>query len=361
MTNGDAAWWTNISPHLDRALDMSPDERAGWLQLLHARDPELASALETLLAEHEQLARERFLDQSPDLVDTADVRPGTSVGVYTLLKPVGEGGMGTVWLAERRDGEIQHHVAVKLLGPGGYRPAWRERFLRERQLLASLNHPSIVHVIDAGHTSNGRPYLAMEYVEGVPIDTYAATLAFRDRLTMFLRVCDAVSYAHQHLIIHRDLKPTNILVNATGQPKLLDFGIAKLVDETGSATHTVERLLTPQYASPEQFRGTSQSTATDVYSLGAVLYAILTGRAPHDGDRRTAPAAAPEIVPPSRLNATVPVDADYIVRKALREEPRDRYSSVEALAADVRALLEARPVEARAGDRAYPPAHLRAP
>jgi serine/threonine protein kinase len=351
-TNGDATWWTNVSPHLDRALDMSPDERAEWLQSLHARDPDLASALETLLAQHEQLAQERFLDQSPDLVDATDVRPGTSVGVYTLLKPIGEGGMGSVWLAERRDGEIQHQVAVKLLGPDGYRPAWRERFLRERQLLASLNHPSIVHVIDAGHTSNGRPYLVMEYVDGVPIDTYVANLAFRERLTLFLRICDAVAHAHQHLVIHRDLKPTNILVNAAGQPKLLDFGIAKLVDETGSAPHTVERLLTPQYASPEQFRGTPQSTATDVYSLGAVLYALLTGQAPHDGDRRTAPDAT-EIIPASRLNAAVPVDTDYIIRKALREEPRDRYSSVEALAADVRALLEARPVEARAGDRAY--------
>jgi serine/threonine protein kinase len=196
--------------------------------------------------------------------------PG-SCGPYRLIRLLGSGGMGAVYLAERSDGEIQQKVAVKLLRADAHRPAWRARFLKERQLLASLHHPSIVHVIDAGHTDDGRPYLVMEYVEGTPIDVYAAGIEMRERLSLFLRVCEGVSHAHGHLIIHRDLKPANILVDASGQPKLLDFGIAKLLDETGDATQTVERLLTPNYASPEQVRGDSQTTATDVYSLGAVL------------------------------------------------------------------------------------------
>ncbi len=218
--------------------------------------------------------------------------------------------MGTVYLAERTDGEIQQSVAVKLLRADDHRPAFRKRFLRERQFLASLNHPSIAHVIDAGHTDDGRPYLVMEYVDGVPIDIYCGSISLRDQLTLFQRVCDGVAHAHQHLIIHRDLKPSNILVDAAGHPKLLDFGIAKLLDETRiddtrDVTHTVERLLTPSYASPEQLNGSAQTTATDVYSLGAVLYKILTGRSPRESDG-TLPAG----------------DLDYILRKALRPEPR---------------------------------------
>ena len=353
MTMSDGAWWRAVSPYLDQALDMPADDRVEWLRSMRERDPAAASMMEALLAQHELLARERFLEQSPPAVDPEDSRAGTPVGAYTLVRPIGEGGMGTVWLAERSDGEIQHRVAVKFLAPGGQRPVWRERFLRERQMLASLSHPSIVHVIDAGHTAQGRPYLVMEYVDGLPIDVYAADLPVPERLRLFLRVCEGVAHAHQHLIIHRDLKPTNILVDASGQPKLLDFGIAKLVDETASVTQTVERLLTPQYASPEQLRGTPQSTATDIYSLGAVLYKLLTGRAPHEGQRRTAATDTQELVPASRVNPAVPADADYVVRRALRDDPAHRYSSVEALAADVRALLESRPVAARAGDRWY--------
>ena len=170
------------------------------------------------------------------------------------------------------------------------RAVWHNRFLRERQVLASLNHPSIVHVIDAGHTRDSRPYLVMEYVEGVPIDMYCAGLAIRDQLQLFVRVCDAVSHAHQRLVIHRDLKPSNILVNDAGHPKVLDFGIAKLLDETGAQTQTADWLLTPSYASPEQLRGTQQTTSTDVYSLGAVLYKLLTSRSPNEAhDRPIAP------------------------------------------------------------------------
>jgi len=176
-------------------------------------------------------------------------------GPYRLVRLLGSGGMGAVYLGERTDGEIQQQVAVKLLRAGADRPAWRDRFLRERQLLADLNHPSIARLLDAGHTSDGRPYLVMEYVDGVPIDTYAADLDLRQQLLLFLRVCDGVSHAHRHLIIHRDVKPSNILVDASGQPKLLDFGIAKLLTTAEDLTQTVERLLTPYYASPEQLRG----------------------------------------------------------------------------------------------------------
>jgi serine/threonine-protein kinase len=205
-------------------------------------------------------------------------------------------------------------------------------------------------VIDAGRTEDGRPFLVMEYVEGVPVDVYAAGIDVRDRLKLFLRVCEGVSHAHRHLIIHRDLKPSNILVGSTGQPKLLDFGIAKLLDETGDATQTVERLLTPNYASPEQKRGEAQTTATDVYSLGAVLYQLLTGVGPRE---KTRGAAKGETAPPSQLNRDVPSDLDFIVSKALRPEPEDRYASVDELAADIRAALDWRPVAARSGDAWY--------
>jgi serine/threonine-protein kinase len=263
--------------------------------------------------------------------------------------------MGAVYMGERADGEIQQKVAIKLLTAEGHRVGWRDRFLKERQLLASLNHPSIVHVIDAGHTGDGRPYLAMEYVDGVPIDLYAERIELHDRLALFLHVCDAVSHAHRRLIIHRDLKPSNILIDASGQPKLLDFGIAKLLEETGDPTQTVERLLTPSYASPEQIRGAIQTTATDIYSLGAILYKLLTGRSPHESEAGTSQAmdiiaGKREIEAPSRVNPDVPTDLDYIAKKALRPEPEERYASVEAFASDIRAFLEFRPVEARSGN-----------
>ncbi len=279
-------------------------------------------------------------------------------GPYRLVRLLGSGGMGSVYLAERSDGEIEQKVAVKLLHARSNRPAWRDRFLKERQLLATLNHPSIARVVDAGHAGDGQPYLVMEFVDGVPIDVYAAGKDLREQLTLFLRVCEGVSHAHRHLIIHRDLKPSNILVDASGQPKLLDFGIAKLLDETGDATQTVERLLTPNYASPEQLLGTNQTTATDVYSLGALLYKVLTGRSPHESDTKSSQAmevitGAKRIPAPSQLNPKLPKDIDYILSKALRSEPEERYVSVEALANDVRAFLDERPVQARAGDTWY--------
>src|SRR5262249_53953712 len=196
--------------------------------------------------------------------NSGEMGPGAIVGCYRILSLIGRGGMGTVYLAERADGEIRQRVAIKLLRSDGYAIGWHGRFLQERQLLASLHHPSVVHVIDAGHTGDGHPYLVMEHVEGVPIDRYADTIAVREKLKLFLQVCEGVPHAHRHLIIHRDLKPSNILVDRSGRPKLLDFGIAKLLDGSDDCTQLAEQLLTPNYASPEQLRGDSQTTATDV-------------------------------------------------------------------------------------------------
>jgi serine/threonine protein kinase len=262
----------------------------------------------------------------------------THWGPYRAVRVLGTGGMSTVYLAERTDGEIEQKVAIKLLRTDIQRPTWRDRFLKERQLLAYLNHPSIVHLIDAGHTTDDRPYLVMEYVNGIPIDEYTANMDVRDCLSLFLQVCDGVSHAHHRLIIHRDLKPSNILVDESGQPKILDFGIAKLLDDTANRTQTVERLLTPNYASPEQLHGTADTTATDVYSLGAVLHTILTGNSPN------------ELV---ASNRSLPSDLVYVLSKALRTEPNERYVSVEAFANDIRAFLDWRPVQARSGDMWY--------
>jgi tetratricopeptide (TPR) repeat protein len=282
-------------------------------------------------------------------------------GPYRLVRLLGSGGMGSVYLAERRDGEIERKVAVKLLrSDAGDRPAWRDRFLRERQILAYLNHPSIARLFDAGHTSDGQPYLVMEYVDGRAIDEYAARLDLAAQLRLFLLVCEGVSHAHRHLIVHRDLKPSNILVDSTGHPKLLDFGIGKLLDPANDEdeTQTIERAFTPGYASPEQLRGDLQSTATDIYSLGAVLYRLLTGSSPHESvpeARLTNWALSGDIkiADPSRLNPRLPRDIDHILRKALRDEPEERYPSVEAFANDIRAFLESRPVQARSGGAWY--------
>lgn len=278
-------------------------------------------------------------------------------GPYKLIRTIGTGGMGAVYLAERVDGEIRQEVAVKLLRWDVERPAWRNRFLRERQLLANLSHPSIARLLDAGHTGD-RPYLVMEYVEGIPIDAYAEKLDIRGRLSLFLRTCEGVSHAHRRLIVHRDLKPSNILVDASGQPKLLDFGIAKVLSDTGDDTRTVERMLTPNYASPEQLRGSAQTTATDIYSLGAVLYKILTGHSPHEGEGGAEQAievasGTRRIPPASSLNSALAGDLDFVLRKALRHEPEERYATVDEFAADLRAFLEHKPLQARAADTWY--------
>ncbi len=285
--------------------------------------------------------------------------PRTSqCGPYRLVRELGQGGMGSVYLAERSDGEIEQQVAVKLLRSSGDAPAWLDRFLRERQILASLRHPGITQLLDAGRTADGQPYLVMEYVAGTPIDKYVEGRPVRERLELFLQVCDAVAYAHRNLIIHRDLKPSNILVNEAGVAKLLDFGIAKILDAPTDRTRTRERLLTPEYASPEQVTGAAHSTSTDIYSLGAVLYKLLTGRSPHviEGSSPDSMEAIICRIEPTRaslVNAGLPKDLDFIVAMALRKEPEARYRSVEAFMDDVNAFLERRPVHARGADPLY--------
>ena len=336
---------------LDLAAAMPPERRAAFLEK-ECPDTRVRREVESLLqyaTGAEQYFEDALQSVAASVGSSREPAPGDTFGAYRILSLLGRGGMGAVYLAERVDGELQQRVAIKLLRGDCFRPVWRERFLTERQLLASLQHPSIIHVIDAGHTAAGRPFLIMEYVDGQPIDTYAAALDIRSRLKLFLRVCDGVAHAHRRLIIHRDLKPSNILVDAGGQPKLLDFGIAKLLDDTGS-TQTVERMLTPGYASPEQLSGAAQTTATDIYSLGVVLHQLLTGAAP----RQASPGKPKEeLAPPSELNPQVPRDVDFIVGKALRPEPEDRYLSVDEFAADIRAALAWRPVQARSGDRWY--------
>jgi serine/threonine-protein kinase len=282
---------------------------------------------------------------------------GWRCGPYRLLELVGRGGMGAVYRAERADGEVTLEVAVKLLPPGAADPQ-RERFLQERQILAALRHPNIARMLDAGHLENGQPFLAMEYVDGKPIDAFAAGFRVRQKIALFLKVCAAVAYLHRNLIVHRDLKPSNILVTADGEPKLLDFGIAKILDLATDTTMTSMRVLTPDYASPEQASGGRISTATDIYSLGAVLYQLLTGKPPHQFDEKSFEVvvlviATREVTRPSKFAPELKGDLEAILLRALRKDPQERYGTVEQFSDDLEAFLESRPVKARSGNTWY--------
>jgi tRNA A-37 threonylcarbamoyl transferase component Bud32/tetratricopeptide (TPR) repeat protein len=341
--------------------DLTPDERNRYFERVHV-PPEVRAEIASLC----QFDRrdERLTDCIADVAAAvlhSDAAPvtGNTYGAYKLVRVLGTGGMGTVFLAERADGELIHKVAIKFIRSAFDRSEIRERFLRERQILASLNHPGIARLFDAGHAAAGQPYLVMEYVEGIPLDQFARGLDLRSTLHLILQVCSALAYAHRNLVIHRDLKPSNILVDSAGQAKLLDFGIARIVDEDAASRPVTERLLTPEYASPEQVRGEAQTTTTDVYSLGVVLYRLLTGRSPHARDERTGSAPVETVIcsidppPPSRVNRTVPRDLDCIVAKALRKEPELRYAGMDAMGEDLRAFLESRPVRARSGSAWY--------
>jgi serine/threonine protein kinase len=355
--------WNAVSPYLDRALTMPEADQAEWLAGIRETDPDLADALHALLVEHRQAAGAGFLEQPPSL-PVAPVVEGEQVGAYRMISPIGEGGMSTVWLAERVDGRFQGRVAIKFLGLSLVGRVGRERFKREGSILGGLAHPNIAHLMDAGVSAAGQPYLVIEYVDGVDIARYCddRKLDVRARVRLFLDVLAAVAHAHSNLIVHRDLKPSNVLVRGDGQVKLLDFGIAKLL-ETGSDSGDATRLtreggapLTPEYASPEQVSGLVQTTATDIYSAAAVLYRLLTGRSPHAVTPKGETVIGPmgnEPQPPSRLNSEVPRDLDFVLAKALRPDPSERYQSVEAFAEDLRAFLEWRPVRARSGSALY--------
>jgi serine/threonine protein kinase len=288
-------------------VDLSPEARARYFDE-NAVDPQIRSELEELLAfdavSSGSMTRE--VGAVAELVLKRLDPEDALYGRYRVANLLGRGGMGTVYRAERVDGEVTQQVAVKLLRPGADSPELRQRFLAERQILASLSHPNIARLLDAGHREDGQPYLVMEYVEGTTIDVYAANLNIRQKVLLFLKVCTAVSHLHRNLVVHRDLKPANILVTPDGEPKILDFGIAKMLDVSNDTTATGMRMLTPDYASPEQVSGGVMTTATDVYSSGAVLYKLLSGSPPHlfGNDSPGAVVAAittGNITPPSKL------------------------------------------------------------
>jgi len=397
-------WWRRVFDAADRALELTPDERTAFIERCTAEDPTLGAELRALLASGEiaspldgpatEFARPIFDELAPE---PASAHPLSSFGPYRILRELGRGGMATVYLAERSDDQYQKRVALKLL------PAWSagddrrfQRFLDERQILAALDRPEIVRLLDGGTTPEGLPWFAMEYVDGVRIDRYCddRRLPIEDRLELFCRVCAVVQYAHGNLVIHRDLKPANILVTVEGDVKLLDFGIAKLLgDHPGapelSLTATGERILTPVCASPEQIRGDAVSTATDVYALGVLLNVLLTGRYPYrlsrwddyevaravleqeperpslsvlradassEGDTPVVTGeqiASARGTTPSRLQRRLHGDLDAIVLKAMEKDPARRYGTAEQLEADVRRYLGGLPVAARTGSRFY--------
>lgn len=387
--------WQHIQNLFHAALDQAPNERATFLEEACAGDRALRSEIESLLASSEEVGSfiEGAIQGVAESVTGDQAAAGRRIGPYQLIREIGRGGMGAVYLAERADDQYRKQVAVKLVkGDMGTDEILR-RFRHERQILANLDHPNIARLLDGDTTEEGLPYFVMEHVAGQPIDQYcdARKLSIIDRLNLFRNVCSAVHYAHQNLVVHRDLKPSNILVTADGVPKLLDFGIAKMLHpepeaSTLTATAIGQRPMTPDYASPEQVRGEPITTATDVYSLGVLLYELLTGhrpyhfknRLPQEVERviseveperpstavsRTDPISGSDdpspvtITPrsigenrdetPERLRRRLAGDLDNIVLMALRKEPQRRYASVEQFSEDIRRHLGGLPVIAR--------------
>ncbi len=367
--------WRTAKEIFSGACELPAAGRAAYLEKACAGEAALRAEVESLLAAH--TAAGEFLE-TPALATAAavvaetlpDPQCGKRHGPYRIVAPIGHGGMGDVYDAVRDDGQYEQRVALKLLRLGFDAEFARRRFRVERQILAGLNHPNIARLLDGGAATDGRPYLVMERIDGVPLLDYCEQrkLDVPERLSLFLCVADAVAYAHQHLIVHRDLKPANILVTKAGEPKLLDFGIARVL-EAGSDTdsNTTSLLLTPAYASPEQARGDRIGAASDVYSLGMILFELLAGEraysvegvAPAEAVRRItdsmppAPSAVVRRRGDERLAKTLSGDLDNIVLMALRKEPERRYASVERLAADVKRYLDNRPVSARADTTWY--------
>lgn len=384
MTGFDPKRWQELSPLLDQVLDLPPADRPAWFATLRKQDATLAADLEQLVRDHAALDEAGFLSGSAAPQQDPPSLAGLVVGSYTLRAPLGQGGMGSVWLADRSDGRFEGVAAVKLLNASLIGREGEARFQREGSLLARVRHPNISQLIDAGVSTLGQPYLVIEHVDGERIDHYcdAAKLGIESRIRLFLDVLAAVAFAHTNLIVHRDLKPQNILVTKSGQVKLLDFGIAKLLD-TGTAGLQADALtregasaLTPQYAAPEQLTGGPITTATDVYALGVVLYLLLTGHHP-SGPTDRSPAewvksVVEKVAPkasgaalidenlaskrgeaPRRLSRILAGDLDNILAKALEKSAGDRYASVESLADDLRRYLNHEPVSARASAIAY--------
>jgi len=377
--------WIEVFALLDVALELAPSVRAGWMSGLNPSQIRLAPLLQALLQTHAQTACDAFLETPAAFVlaaplangSTSDSEAGSLIGPYRLLREIGRGGMATVWLAERADGLLRRQVALKLPHAFSSNPALAERMARERNILASLTHPHIARLYDAGVSAEGRPYLALECIDGLAIDAYATAhaLAVPARVGLILQVAQAVAHAHSRLVVHRDLKPSNILVDAQGQAHLLDFGIARLLDPTidqagsesdssSALTQAVGRVLTPDYASPEQIRGETIGTASDTYSLGVVAYELLAGVKPYHLKRQGAggleAAMAALQVPLASSMAREPSvckalkgDLDAILNRALKHSVGERYPSVEALAQDLQRHLSRQPVQARPDTLAY--------
>jgi serine/threonine-protein kinase len=366
-----------LDPLLDQVLDLEPDEREIWFAALRLERPVLAGELESLLGQESLLEERGFLsgDGYAGMFDGAPSLIGLQIGAYTLEEPIGQGGMGSVWLGRRSDGRFKGKAAVKLLNLALVDPIGVERFRREGTVLAQLTHPNIARMLDAGLAEAGQPYLVLEYVEGQRIDLYCDRhqLDPLARLALFRQVAGAVAHAHANLIVHRDLKPSNILVSPDGNVKLLDFGIAKLLESEASGAERSELTargglaFTPEYAAPEQVLGGPITTATDVYSLGVLLYLLLAGRHPTSGGSVTTAGHLSGILdtePPrlsvavggassARLKRLYRGDLDNILAKALKKEPAQRYPTVTALADDLERHLRHEPVQARPDSYGY--------
>jgi serine/threonine-protein kinase len=372
---GLAADWPTISALLDEALALPVDAQAAWLDALSDAHARLRPSLQRLLAAHGDVSAGSFLAGTPQLPllpnppQPGEPAGGMLIGPYRLVAPLGKGGMASVWLAERVDGVPRRQVAIKMPHVS-WQLAFIERLMRERDILASLEHPNIARLYEAGMDAAGRPFFAMEYVQGEAIDAYcrARALPLQVRLELLLQVADAVGHAHGRLVVHRDLKPANILVTEDARVRLLDFGIAKLLEGNHTAQTQLTRewggALTLAYASPEQIRGEPLGTASDVYSLGVVAHELLTGSLPYRLKRGSAAeledAIASTDVPLASAMASTPEsarqlrgDLDAILQKSLRKDPSQRYPSMAAWADDVRRYLQARPVLAHRDSRRY--------
>jgi serine/threonine protein kinase/Tfp pilus assembly protein PilF len=383
--------WQAVAPHLERALELPEEERAALVAALRHQDPTLATDLQSLLDEHQALVGKGFLERTAGGLPGEEAHAGQALGAYTLLSAIGQGGMGTVWRARRNDGRFDRDVAVKFPSMAWIGEAGRERFQREGHLLGRLAHPNIADLVDAGITDSGQPYLVLEHVEGDWIDRHCdeRRLDVRSRIRIFLDVLSAVAHAHAHLIVHRDLKPSNVLVTREGQVKLLDFGVAKLLED-GSATGPATALtteagaaMTLEFAAPEQVTGGHVTTATDVYSLGVLLYLLLSGRhpagpGPHSaaelvkaivekdpprmsetvaraeaGSEAVSAIAANRTTTPARLAHLLRGDLDTIAGKTLKKEPRERYASVVVFAEELNRYIRHEPIAARPDSFAY--------
>lgn len=398
MSKTPTADWQRIEALFFACEELTQAVRGPFLDRECADDHALRSEVERLLAADgavgdrlQKVVQRAVLAESLDQAAAPASAEPTQLGPFRVLRVLGQGGMGTVYLGERADGVFQQQVAIKVVKLGLVGPLVERRFKRERQILARLEHPAIARLLDGGTSSDGQPYLVMEYIDGQPIDDYcdALRLTVDARLALYCAVCAGVQIAHSNLIVHRDIKPGNILVTADGQPKLLDFGISKLLDDDegaggGSLTLLGQRLLTPEYASPEQVRDEPITTAVDIYALGLLLHRLLSGDRPYElptsngealrraicdsqAERPSATVtrlanthseqlqtiAAARHVDPKRLRRQLVGDLDHIVAKALRKEPSQRYATVELLVADIQRHLQGLPVLARRGSWRY--------